>query len=119
MKTYYLALDLKEDPDLIAEYEKWHANVWPEVKRSIIDSGITCMEIYRTGNRLFMMIEATDKFSFERKASADRENSKVVEWEKLMWTYQQPLPWAKEGEKWLLMEQIFELNAREFSLTII
>jgi L-rhamnose mutarotase len=119
MKTYYLALDLKDDPALIAEYQKWHANVWPEIKRSIIDSGITCMKIYRTGNRLFMIIEATDQFSFERKDSTDRENSKVVEWEKLMWNYQQPLPWAKQGEKWMLMEQIFELNARDVDLKTI
>jgi L-rhamnose mutarotase len=111
MKTYYLALDLKEDPALIAEYVRWHTKVSPEIKQSIIDSGITCMEIYRTGNRLFMVIKAKDNFSFEQKANADRDNSKVVEWEKLMSTYQKPLPWAKEGEKWLLMEQIFELNA--------
>jgi L-rhamnose mutarotase len=110
MKTYYLALDLKEDPALIAEYDKWHTKVWPEIKRSIIDSGITSMEIYRTGNRLFMVINAKDNFSFERKAEADRDNSKVAEWEKLMWNYQKPLPWAKEGEKWLLMEQIFKLR---------
>lgn len=111
MKTYYLALDLKEDPALIAEYVRWHTKVSREIKQSIIDSGITCMEIYRTGNRLFMVIKAKENFSFEQKANADRENSKVVEWEKLMSTYQKPLPWAKEGEKWLLMEQIFELNA--------
>ena len=110
MKTYYLALDLKEDPALIAEYVRWHTKVSPEIKQSIIDSGITCMEIYRTGNRLFMVIKARDNFSFEQKANADRNNNKVVEWEKLMSTYQKPLPWAKEGEKWLLMEQIFELN---------
>jgi L-rhamnose mutarotase len=117
MKTYYLALDLKEDLVLIAEYEKWHANVWPEIKRSIIDSGITCMEIYRTGNRLFMVIEAGEEFDFKQKAIADRENSKVMEWEQLMWNYQQPLPWSKDGEKWMLMEQIFELNANDFDLT--
>lgn len=111
MKTYYLALDLKNDPALIAEYEKWHADVWPEITRSIIDSGITSMEIYRTGNRLFMVIEAVNKFSFEQKASADLNNSKVIEWEKLMWNYQQPLPWAKGGEKWVLMKQIFDLKA--------
>lgn len=116
MKTYYLALDLKEDAALIAEYDKWHTKVPPEIKQSIIDSGITCMEIYRTGNRLFMVIKTKDNFRFEQKANADRDNNKVVEWEKLMWTYQKPLTWAKEGEKWLEMEQIFELNACDLNL---
>lgn len=110
MKKYCLALDLVDDASLIAEYEQWHKteNAWPEIRKSISDSGIINMEIYRTGNRLFMIIEADDSFSFERKASMDNSNPKVQEWEKLMWKFQQPLPWAKEGEKWILMDKIFE-----------
>jgi L-rhamnose mutarotase len=26
-----------------------------------------------------------------------------------MWKFQQALPWARPGEKWMLMEKIFEL----------
>lgn len=110
MNTYYLALDLKDDPQIIEAYENWHRRVWPEIRQSITDSGITKMEIYRTGNRLFMKMETRDGFSFERKALSDKANSRVVEWEELMWKYQQPLPWAKEGEKWVLMKLIFELD---------
>src|SRR5215203_5646498 len=98
---YCLALDLHNDDAIIAEYEKWHQQVWPEIKTSIVDSGINQMEIYRTGNRLFMMMETIDTFSFERKAIQDTNNPKVVEWEKLMWNYQKALPWAKNGEKWV------------------
>ena len=109
MKRYCLALDLKDDPQLIAEYEQWHAkeNVWPEIMKSIKDSGIINMEIYRAGNRLFMIMETRDSFSFEEKSAADDANLKVQDWEHLMWKYQQPLPWAKEGEKWVLMKNIF------------
>ncbi len=117
MKIFYLALDLKDDPGLIAEYEAWHQNVWPEIKRSMIDSGIRRMQIYRTGNRLFMVMETLDTFSFEQKSRADLDNMKVVEWEDLMWKYQKPLPWAKKGEKWLLMHQIFDLQVRDFEFT--
>jgi L-rhamnose mutarotase len=109
MKKYCLALDLIEDPVLIAEYEDWHKKVWPEVRDSIIESGIVNMEIYRTGNRLFMIMETDDSFSFERKSRMDAANAKVQEWESLMWKFQQPLPWAKQGEKWILMEKIFQL----------
>ena len=111
MKRYCLAVDLVDNPSLIAEYEDWHKshNIWPEIGKSIIDSGITNMEIYRTGNRLFMIMETTDDFSFERKASRDAANGKVQDWEQLMWKFQQPLPWAKEGEKWVLMDKIFQL----------
>jgi L-rhamnose mutarotase len=110
MKKYCLALDLKNDLSLIAEYEKHHENVWPEILESIKSSGILNMEIYRAGNRLFMIMETDDLFSFEHKAKLDAENEKVQLWETLMWKYQQALPFAKPGEKWVLMDKIFELE---------
>jgi len=110
MNRYCFALDLKDDPKLITEYENYHKEVWTEIKESIINSGIENMEIYRIGNRLFMIMNVNDSFSFERKSKMDLSNPKVQEWEKLMWKYQQALPYAKEGEKWMLMDKIFELN---------
>lgn len=104
-----LALDLKNDPQLISEYEEYHKAVWPEIKKSILDSGITNMEIYRFGNRLCMVMETTDDFSFERKGEMDASNPKVQEWEELMWKYQQSIPGAKAGEKWVIMDKIFQL----------
>lgn len=121
---YALALDLKDDPALIAEYERYHERIWPEIERSIQESGITNMEIYRVGNRLFMLMETDETFSFERKAAADAANPKVEEWEALMWQYQQALPITERGEstapagtperdrpgeKWVLMKKIFAL----------
>lgn len=110
MKRYCLALDLKNDPQLIAEYEAYHRAVWPEIKQSILDSGITNMEIYRFGNRMFMIMETDDSFSFDRKAAMDSSNPKVQEWEQLMWKFQQLLPGSKPEEKWVLMEKIFNLS---------
>ena len=110
MKRYCLALDLKDDAALIAAYEAHHKNIWPEIAASITGSGIEKMEIYRTGNRLFMIMEVNENFSFEAKARADAASAKVQEWETLMWQYQQALPLAKPGEKWMLMEKIFELG---------
>lgn len=108
-KKYYLTLDLKPDAGLIAEYEQMHREVWPEIIASIRSSGIEQMEIYRTGNRLFMVMEVKDSFSFEQKATLDEEHEKVQEWEALMWKYQQALPGAKPGEKWVIMDKIFQL----------
>ena len=110
MKRYCLALDLKEDTKLIAEYENYHKNVWPEIINSIKESGIEVLDIYRTGNRMFMILEVDDSFTFERKAAMDANNPKVQEWEKLMWKFQQPLPGAKPGEKWLQMNKIYQLK---------
>ena len=111
MKRYCLALDLKDDPQLIAEYERWHKteNSWPEIRKSILDAEILDMQIYRTGNRLFMIMETSDHYDAKKKRQMDTLNPKVQEWEQLMWIFQQPLPWAKDNEKWVMMEQIFQL----------
>ena len=109
-KRYCLTLDLKDDPKLIAEYKRYHEKIWPEITKSIRDAGITDMEIYLLGTRMFMIMEVSETFSSEAKAKADRQNPKVREWEELMWRFQKPLPNSKPGEKWMLMERIFELE---------
>jgi len=109
-KRYCLTLDLKDDPQLVAEYRKHHERVWPEITRSIRAAGIEDLEIYLLGTRMFMIMEVNEDFSFAAKARADSENPKVQEWEQLMWKFQQPLPQARAGEKWLLMDRIFKLQ---------
>jgi L-rhamnose mutarotase len=110
LKRYCLALDLKDDPALIAEYEALHRKIQPEIEKSIRDAGIEIMDIYRAGNRLFMIMEVAGNFSFAEKEASDAANPKVREWEALTWKYQQALPFAKPGEKWVIMDQIFDLN---------
>ena len=110
MERYCLTLELKDDPKLIAEYEAHHRQVSPEIKKSIWDAGITDMQLFRLGNRLFMIMETDESFSFERKAAMDKANPKVQEWEELMWKFQQPVAEGKPGEKWQLMGKIFSLN---------
>ena len=110
-ERYCLALDLKDDPKLIAEYKKYHEKIWPEITKSIQDSGIVDLEIYLLGTRMFMIMEVNNKFSFETKTKADASNPKVQEWEQLMWKFQQPLPQAKPGQKWILMDRVFKLES--------
>lgn len=107
---YCLALELIDDEKLITEYEAHHKAVWPEIIDSIKNSGITGLEIYRISNRLFMIMETDENFSFDKKNTMDNANPKVQEWETLMWKYQQALPVARPGEKWMLMHKIFDLN---------
>lgn len=110
MKRYCLTLDLIDDPESIRVYENHHApgNAWAEVTQHDIDAGILDMEIYRTGNRMFMIMETNDDFSLEEKALLDSKSPIIQKWEELMWTFQQPIPWAKSGEKWVLMDRIFK-----------
>jgi L-rhamnose mutarotase len=110
MKTYCLALDLVDDPELIEKYKWYHRpeNIWPEVTSNILSQGVLSEEIYLTGTRMVMILHTTDDFSFEAKAASNRADSRMQEWEALMWKYQKPVPAAKPGEKWVLMEKIFE-----------
>lgn len=110
-KRYVLALDLQNDPALIAEYEGYHQQVWPEIRDSLRKAGIVEMEIYRWENRLCMIMEVDNTFSFEAKADLDAGNPKVQEWEALMWKYQQALPGTPAGEKWQEMKCIFQLKS--------
>ena len=110
MRKFAFTLDLKNDEKLIAEYEQWHKKVWPGVTFSLIASGILNMEIYRVNTRLFMMLEVDSDFSFEKKTATEQANSRYQEWEKLMSTYQESLAFAKPGEKWVLMNKLFDLR---------
>ena len=101
------ALDLRDDPQLIAEYERRHGPgaVWPAVIEHIRATGVEAMEIWRTGDRLFMVVEVADDYPRTVEAPAE-----VARWEELMWRFQRPLPHAAEGEKWLPMTCIFSLE---------
>lgn len=110
MKRYCLTVDLKDDPALIKAYEDYHTRVWPEILQSLKDSGILAMQIYRLQTRMFMIIDTSDDFSFEKKAAMDLANPKVQEWEKLMGAYQQALPWENPDDpwKWKPMAKVFD-----------
>jgi L-rhamnose mutarotase len=111
-RRHCLTLDLKNDPALIAEYQRYHENVWPEVQQSLRDSGILDMEIYLWGTRMFMIIETSDSFSFAKKGDMDRNNPKVMEWEALMGRFQQPLTDNPAPEaRWLPMTRVFKFTA--------
>ena len=110
-KRICYACDLVDDAALIEKYKYYHnkENAWPEITKSIRNAGIVNMEIYLLANRLFMIMEVDETYSAERKQKMDETNPIVQEWENLMWKFQQAPPGAKDGEKWLCMEQIFKL----------
>lgn len=112
MKRCCYALDLVDDEKLIQEYIDYHQKVWPEIEKSILDAGINLMEIYCVGNRLFMITDVDSNFPLENKASENNIHKKVQEWEDLMWKYQKALPIAKKGEKWILMQKIYQLQKK-------
>ena len=110
MKHFGLTINLKDDPQIIEQYKVYHSNVWPEVLDSLRTIGITKMNIYLIGCRLFMAMEAVDDFEVEQDFPRYLEqHPRCREWDGLMRTYQDPAPERKPEEWWALMEPVFEL----------
>jgi L-rhamnose mutarotase len=112
MPRHCYLLDLHDDAALIAEYERWHRadTVWPEIVASLCEAGIRELEIFRSGDRLVMLMEVDEGYSPEAKAVADAGNPRVQAWEELMWRFQKPLPGSAPGEKWREAGRIFALS---------
>ncbi len=110
MKTYAQALDLKNDPQVLADYKKYHREVWPEVIAGLRQIGISKMKIFLAGNHLFMYFEAPDDFDPARDFMTYAQSEKAQRWEALMRTFQQRLPIAQEGEWWTAMEEVFDID---------
>jgi L-rhamnose mutarotase len=110
-KQHILTLELRDDDELIGVYEQYHqpGHVWPEILKSIKESGIVDMQIYRSATFLVMLLETTNDFSFEKKFVLDSCNARVQEWEKLMDRFQHVDTADPEQGKWRPMLQIFSL----------
>lgn len=108
-----LALDLKDDAALIAEYEAHHRRIWPEIAAHLRRHGVTGMEIHRLGTRMVMVMETDDaRYDAAAMAAAMQDDPRVREWEELMWRFQAPTPWTPHGQKWTAMTRIFDLSAQ-------
>lgn len=106
-RRFCLALDLVDDAALIADYEAHHAPgaVWPQVVAYLHAQGAERVEIWRAGDRMTMIVDASDDYPRSVTAPPD-----IARWEEKMWRYQRALPQAREGEKWLPMQRIFSLD---------
>jgi len=110
MQRFGKVLRLREGAE--DEYERHHAQVWPEVLAAIQRSGIRSFNIYRYGRWLFAYMELPDDATLEevgRKIAADPRS---VQWEELMHRFQEPLPESKGLNWWVDMKEIFHYEAR-------
>ena len=111
VKRYCQTMDLKDNPELIAEYVKRHseAEAWPEIRDGIREVGILEMEIYILGTRLFMIVETPLDFDWETAMACLAILPRQAEWEAYMSMFQQADATATSAEKWQLMDRMFYL----------
>lgn len=111
MKSFGMALNLKNDPEAIEKYKSYHQNVWPEVESALKDVGITAMKIFLVGRKLFMYMETVENFKPERDfAKYLQIDDRCKQWDELMQTFQEKIPEAGVDEWWALMEPVYELS---------
>lgn len=111
MKSYAMALDLKEGPGIVEEYTRYHREVWPDVLAGLRGLGIVKMKIFLHGRRLFMYLETPDRFDLARDFPRYMESGQAKEWDELMRSFQEPVPGASACEWWAAMEEVFDLHA--------
>ena len=115
VKRFCQTLDLKGNPELIAEYRKRHSEgeAWSEILDGIREVGILEMEIYIVGTRLFMIVETPVDFDWSTAMARLSTLPRQQEWEDYMSEFQVAPPGASSDEKWVLMERMFHLyNAK-------
>lgn len=110
MRHFGLTINLKDDPKVIEQYKIYHQKAWKETLVGLKAVGITKMNIYLLGRRLFMAMETVDNFDIERDFPRYLDqHPKCKEWDELMRTFQEPVDEAQKGEWWAQMELVFEL----------
>lgn len=107
-----LTLNLRNDVDAIAAYDRHHQRVWPEVLAYLRASGIHDMTIWRRGSRLMMLLETDDDFDFARLGETFSPPARVVEWNRLMAKFQSALADSDAPGLWQLMTEVFSLKAQ-------
>jgi L-rhamnose mutarotase len=117
MKRFAQAVMLKNDPEIIRRYEDYHAHIWPEVLEGTIACGVKRVFIYRFGTLLFMFMEAGDDFDMERDMPKYMANPKAAEWDRLMRTFQEPLPGAPQGSTWVEMKEVYAMDLTDPAAT--
>ena len=110
-KRYVQFLKICDNPELVAQYRKWHSQEynWEEVREGIRQVGILEMDIYILGSRLVMIVETPLDFDWESAMARLATLPRQQEWEEFMACFQDCNPTATSNEKWQMMERMFHL----------
>lgn len=110
-QRYVRTMDLRNDPELIAEYRKRHSEEfhWKEIRDGIRAVGILEMEIYILGTRLVMIIDTPIGFDLDTAMQRLATLPRQQEWETYMSIFQDCSAEATSADKWQPMERMFHL----------
>ncbi|RMG96822.1 MAG: L-rhamnose mutarotase [Chloroflexi bacterium] len=105
MRRFGQAIGIK--PEYLEEYTRLHANVWPEVLKTIEECNIKNYSIFvLNDNLLFAYFEYVGD-DFEADMAKMAADPKTQEWWSICGPMQEPLPNRKKGEWWMTLKEIF------------
>ncbi len=107
MQRFASVIGLK--PENRAEYEKLHADVWPDVLAQIAKSNIKNYSIYRYGEILFSYFEYVGN-DFEGDMAKMAEDPTTQKWWDVCKPLQLPVPERADGEWWAVIPEIFHTS---------
>lgn len=107
MTRYASVIGMK--PENRAEYERLHANVWPDVLAKIYECNIRNYSIYRYGELLFAYFEyiGSDFDGDMAKMAADPMTQK---WWDVCKPLQSPVVDRADGEWWAAIPEVFHVD---------
>lgn len=105
MPRYAFKLRLK--PDAIEEYERSHAQVWPELLAKIKAVGISEYSIFRRGQDLVLYLHVED---FDRAWDELARDPVNQRWQVEMARLFEPVPGLESGERFAMMKEVFYLK---------
>ena len=110
-KRFVQILELRDDPDMIAQYRKWHSQEYQckEIRDGIREVGILEMEIYILGTKLVMIVDAPIDFDWDEAMARLATLPRQAEWEAFVAKFQGCSAEARSDEKWQMMERMFYL----------
>lgn len=111
IKRYVQYLEISDEPELVAQYRKWHSEEynWKEVREGIRAVGILEMELYILGSKLVMIVDAPADFQWDEAMNKLATLPRQAEWEAFVAKFQGCSPEARSDEKWQPMERMFRL----------
>ncbi len=111
VKRYVQTMDLKDNPELIAEYRRRHSReeAWKEIRDGIREVGILEMELYILGSRIVMIVDTPLDFDWDSAMARLATLPRQQEWEDYMAMFQKCAEGATSNEKWQMMERMFYL----------
>ena len=107
MTRYASVIGIK--PENRAEYERLHADVWPDVLAKIYECNIRNYSIYRYGELLFSYFEYIGS-DFDADMAKMAEDPMTQKWWDVCKPLQSPVAGRADGEWWAAIPEVFHVD---------